>query len=63
MIDHIVYMPVNSKVSAQDLRMLSNRMTDVIDRYQMYIKQVELQKVKADRTSQQYEKEIHLAKL
>ena len=63
MIDHIVYMPINSFISAKDIRMLANRMNDIIDRYLMYIKQVESQQVSAKKTSQHFEEEIHLAKL
>jgi len=63
MLDHIVYMPVNSFISAQDIKLLANRMTDIIIRYLMYIKQVETQQSVAEKTRQHFEEEIHLAKL
>jgi hypothetical protein len=56
-------MPVNSFISAQDIKLLANRMTDIIIRYLMYIKQVETQQSVAEKTRQHFEEEIHLAKL
>jgi hypothetical protein len=63
MLDHIVYMPVNSFISAQDIKLLANRMTDIITRYLMYIKQAETQQAKAEKATQHFEEEIHLSKL
>jgi hypothetical protein len=63
MLDHIVYMPVNSFISPQDIKLLANRMNGIIDRYLMYIKQIETQQAKAEKTSQRFEEEIHLSKL
>lgn len=62
MLDHIVYMPVNSFISVKDIKVLANRMTDVSVRYQMYIKQVENQP-RADKIAQHFEEDIFLAKL
>jgi hypothetical protein len=62
MLDHIVYMPVNSFISAKDIRVLANRMTDVSVRYQMYIKQVENQP-KVDKIAQHFEDDVFIAEL
>lgn len=63
MLEHIVYLPVNSFINAKDIKVLANRITDVSVRYQMYIKQVEQQQPKAEKIEKYLEEDVFLAKL
>ena len=43
MVEHIIYLPIHSFVAKSDLKVLSNRIVDIVTRYQMYLQQLQKQ--------------------
>jgi hypothetical protein len=43
MVEHIIYLPIHSFIEKKDIKVLADRITDIVTRYQMYLQQIKRQ--------------------